>query len=334
MFAFIVKRLLAGLLVLGTLVVSIFVLFWYGPRSPVQGLCEQRTNNRCTSEFRAQLEENFGYNNPMLSELGKYVGGIFTGRDIQLGASTFVECSAPCLGLSYRTFVPAFDELIRRLPATISLAVGAAVIILLVGVTSGVLAARRRGTVADKALVSATLLMSSIPYVLFALLIYLYLNVINEVFPEAGYTPLTENPVAWLSGLLLPWLALGLYNSTQYTRFSRGAMIDALSEDYIRTARAKGLSSRTVTFKHGLRSALVPIVTIFGIDFAFLLAGTIFTEIIFGINGIGRWGLEAIQIEDFPVVQTTVLFGAIVVIVANIVVDILYGVLDPRVRIS
>ncbi|GAA1928433.1 ABC transporter permease subunit [Nocardioides lentus] len=333
MFAFVVKRLLSGVLVLAVISVSIFVLFWYGPRSPAQGLCDRRTNNRCTDEFLADLEQSLGYNNPMLSEFGKYVGGIFAGREIDLGNTT-VECAAPCLGLSYSTFVPVFDELVARLPATVSLAVGASVIILLVGVTSGVMAARRRGTVADKALVSATLIMSSIPYVLFALLAALYLNIVNEVFPQAGYTPLTENPAAWLTGLLLPWLALGLYNSTQYTRFSRGAMIEALNEDYIRTAKAKGLDTRTVTIRHGLRAALVPIVTIFGIDFAFLLAGTIFTEIIFGVPGVGRWGLEAIRIEDLPVVQATVLFGAIVVVLANITVDVLYSVLDPRVRIS
>ncbi|WP_121251014.1 ABC transporter permease [Nocardioides ferulae] len=333
MFAYIVKRLLAGFLVVTLISMMVYALFWYGPRSPAQELCRRESNNRCTPEKLERYEEALGYNNSVTSEYGKWAKGLVAGRDITVGASV-IHCEAPCLGLSYRTRQPVFEEMKTRLPATISLAVGAASITLTIGVTVGVLAARRRGTFADKALVSTTLFMSSIPYYLFALLSMLYLTIVYDVFPQTGYTPLTDNPGAWFTGLLLPWLALGFYNSTSYTRFSRGAMVESLSEDYIRTARAKGLTSRVVVMRHALRAALVPVVTIFGIDFAFLLAGTIFTEKIFDIQGIGRWGLDATLIKDLPVVQATVLFGSIIIVVANIIVDIIYSILDPRVRLS
>jgi peptide/nickel transport system permease protein len=134
--------------------------------------------------------------------------------------------------------------------------------------------------------------------------------------------------------MLLAWIALGIYGCTSYTRYSRGAMVETLSEDYIRTAKAKGLPPRTVVYKHALRAALVPIVTIFGIDFGTLLAGTVFTERIFEIQGIGFWGLQAVVARDLPVVAATALFGATMLIVANIVVDVVYSILDPRVRLS
>ncbi len=197
-------------------------------------------------------------------------------------------------------------------------------------------AARRRGTVTDKALVSGFLFLSSIPYYLFALLIWLYLTVVFEIplFNNPGYRPITENPASWFSGMLLAWIALGIFGCTQYTRYTRGAMVETLNEDYIRTAKAKGLPARTIVYRHGLRAALVPVVTIFGIDFGTLLAGTIFTETIFDIEGIGLWGLEAVTAKDLPVVSAVALFGAVMLIVSNIIVDLVYSILDPRVRLS
>jgi peptide/nickel transport system permease protein len=175
-----------------------------------------------------------------------------------------------------------------------------------------------------------------VPYYLFALLIWLYVTIVMEVpgLSSTGYVPLTENPAGWFGGLILAWIALGIFGSTQYTRFARGAMVEALSEDYIRTARAKGLPMRTVVYRHGLRAALVPIVTIFGIDLGTLLAGTIFTERIFSIEGIGLWALEAVYAKDLPVVQATALFAAAAMIIANIFVDVIYSLLDPRVRLT
>src|SRR5680860_864064 len=196
------------------------------------------------------------------------------------------------------------------------------------------IAARKRGTFADKAIVSSALVINAVPYYLLALLAYLYLISAWEVFPESGYFPLLQDgPVAWAKGLLLAWVMLGIAYSTQYARFSRGSMIESMGEDYVRTARAKGLSDRVVTFKHALRSAIVPVVTIFGLDFAYLIAGTFFTEKIFNIQGIGLTALDAIGTKDLPLISATVLIGATFIVLANIIVDVVYSMIDPRVRL-
>ena len=316
MFAYVVKRLMSGVLVLMLVSMAVFALFWYGPSSPAQPICDADTSNRCGDRIKI-YEENLGYNNPIYSEYGKFVKGVVAGRTIKLGPTSY-DCPAPCLGYSYRTKVPVWGELKDRLPATISVAMGGAFFYLLFGIPIGVAAARRRGTTTDKALVSSFLFLSSIPYYLFALLTWLYLTVVFEVpyFSDTGYHPFTQNPATWFTGLFLAWIALGIFGCTQYTRYTRGAMVETLSEDYIRTAKAKGLPTRTIVYKHGLRAALVPVVTIFGIE------------------GIGLWGLRAVVAKDLPVVAAVALFGALMLIVSNIIVDIIYSVLDPRVRLS
>jgi peptide/nickel transport system permease protein len=336
MFAYVVKRVLAGIVVIALVSVAIFTLFWYGPESPAKPICDRDTNQRCTPERLERYEHSMGYDNPIYVEYGKFMKGVVAGRTISVGPSEY-DCNAPCLGYSFRTKSPVWEEMQTRLPATVSVAVGGAFFYLLFGVPIGVAAARRRGTLADKALVSSFLTLSSVPYYLFALLTWLYLTVIFEVpvVSETGYfSPFTEGPAKWVSGLALAWIALGIFGCTQYTRYTRGAMVEALGEDYIRTAKAKGLPARTVVYKHGLRAALVPVVTIFGIDFGTLLAGTIFTEFIFEIQGIGRWSLEAVYGRDLPVVAATAIFSAFCLIVSNLLVDIVYSVLDPRVRLS
>src|SRR6476661_1974121 len=336
MFAYVVKRLISGVLVVTLVSMAIFLLFWYGPSSPAQPICDRETSNRCTATKLEVYERTLGYQTPVYEEYGKYVKGMFVGRTLTIASNEY-ECGAPCLGVSFRTKQPVKEELLSRIPATFSIAIGGAFLYLLFGVPIGVAAARRRGTVADKALVSSFLFISSVPYYLFALLTWLYLTITFEVplFSDTGYFPITQDgPFKWFSGLFLAWVALGIFGCTQYTRFTRGAMVEALSEDYIRTAKAKGLPSRTIVYKHGLRAALVPVVTIFGIDFGTLLAGTIFTERIFEIQGIGWWSLEAVQGRDLPVVQATALFSAVVLIISNLLVDVVYSVLDPRVRLS
>lgn len=334
MFSFLVKRILSGFLIVVLVSMMIYALFWYGPKSPALQLCVQETNGRCgeTSPRLEEYEERLGYNNPIYEEYGKWVKGLFVDRTIMIGQTPY-ECEAPCLGLSFRDKTQVTEQMKERMPVTISLALGASALYLLIGVSVGVLAARKRGTVSDKVLVASTLVFSSLPYYLVALLSFLLLTLSTSVFPDVQYTPITENPVEWASGLLLVWLVMGVFGATSYTRFSRGAMVEALSEDYVRTAKAKGLRSRTVVTRHALRAALVPVVTIFGLDVAFLLGGTVFTEAIFNLDGIGKWGLDATYILDLPVVQATSLVLAVSVVVMNIIVDIVYSWLDPRVRL-
>ena len=335
MLSFLVRRILSGLLIVVLVSMIVYVLFFFGPKSPALELCRRDTHGRCgeTSPRLEQYEERLGYNNPVYVEYGEWAKGLVSDRQIMIGETAYA-CDAPCLGLSFRDRTEVTAGLADRFPLTLSLAIGASSLYLLIGVTVGVLAARRRGTAADKALVASTLVLSSIPYYLVALLSFLLLTLSTSLFPKVQYTPLFDNPLKWAAGLLLVWLVLGIYGATSYTRFSRGAMVEALNEDYVRTATAKGLTSRVVVVRHALRAALVPVVTIFGIDLAFLLSGTVFTEAIFGLDGVGRWGLEAVQIKDLPVVQATSLVLAVAVVVANIVVDIVYSVLDPRVRLA
>ncbi len=328
MLGYIIRRLVAAFLVIVVTSMFVFTLFFLGPSNPAAILCNQ--NGRCTPERQVLLEHSLGLDQNVVTQYGKFVAGLFVGRKVELGA-TF-DCSAPCLGISFRTKTEVTKELVTKYPATLSLALGGAALYLIIGVIAGSLAARWRGSAADRGLVTGTLLVSSIPYYIVALMAWLYLVNQYQIF-HSGYFPLTDNPVKWASGLLLPWLVLGFTNATQYARFSRGSMVDSLGEDYVRTATAKGVSSNLVVFKHALRAAIVPIVTIFGLDFATLLAGTVFTEKIFEVDGIGVWGLEAIPV-DFPVISATVLVAAVLIVIGNLVVDVLYSFLDPRVRLA
>lgn len=333
MFSFLVRRVLSGALIVVLVSLMVYTLFWFGPKSPALELCRRDTNNRCTPEKLVEFEDRLGYNNPMIQEYGKWAKGLVAGRTIMHGTSAY-ECPAPCLGVSYRDKSLVTDQFKERFPVTLSIAVGAAALYLLIGVTVGILAARRRGTVADKGLVASTLVFSSIPYYLVALLSFLILTLSTSIFPEVQYVSPFQNPISWITGLLLVWLVMGLYGATSYTRYSRGSMVEALGEDYVRTAKAKGLRPRTVVMRHALRSALVPVITIFGLDVAFLLSGTVFTETIFSLEGIGKWGIDAVKISDLPVVQATTLILAVAVVLMNIIVDIVYSWLDPRVRLA
>lgn len=329
MSGYIVRRLIGAALVVVVTSMLVFVLFFAGPSEPARSLCQQ---DRCTPAQLALINRALGYDQPVTSQYLVWAKGIVAGRDIDFGGSIY-ECPAPCLGVSFQQRVPVLDILVKRFPATLSIAIGGATLYLTIGVTLGVLAARRRGTTTDRVLVGGSLLVSSIPYYLLALLAYLYLVSSWGLFPATGYTSPFESPIGWVSGMLLPWLVLGFASSTQYARFSRGSMVEALSEDYVRTAKAKGLAERKV-LRHALRAAIVPVVTIFGLDIAFLLAGTIFTEQIFSVDGIGRTALAAIRQQDLPIISATVLIGAFLVVVANLIVDVVYSIIDPRVRLS
>ena len=330
MFGYIVRRLVAAFLVVVLTSMFVFALFFLGPSNPAATICNQ--SQRCTAERQASLEHALGLDQSVVSQYGVFVKGLFVDREVDIGAN--YHCDAPCLGISFLTKSEVRKDLVDKYPATLSLALGGAAVFLFLGVTMGTLAARYRGTFADRALVTGSLLLSSIPYYVVALIAWIYLVNTWTVFPVTGYFPITDNPAKWFGGLLLPWLVLGIAYSTQYARFTRGSMAETLGEDYVRTAAAKGVSSNKVVFKHALRAAIVPIVTIFGLDFAALLAGTIFTEYIFDIDGVGSWSLRALSPVDFPIVSAVVLVSAILVVVANLVVDVIYSFIDPRVRLA
>jgi peptide/nickel transport system permease protein len=221
-----------------------------------------------------------------------------------------------------------------RLPVTVSLVAGYGVLVLTIGVSVGAMAAKRRGTVGDRFLMSGTLVLSSVPYYIVGLMVALYLTILYPVLPRGGWTPPSENLVKWFGGLLTPWLVLGIYSCTDYARYSRGSMVETLSEDFIRTARAKGLSDRMVTYKHALRAGLIPVITIFGLDIAGSLSGAIFTEKIFDLPGLGNLVLDSVSNYDLPVIMGTVLLASVILVVMNLIVDVAYSLIDPRVRLA
>src|SRR3954453_16423553 len=330
MFGYIVRRLFSAALVVILISMTVFAFFFLVPKAPARPLCN--LNGRCNEEKLALLTEEMGFNDSVVHQYGIWAKGLFADRTISFGPK--YKCSAPCLGISYSTRTEVTEDLKTKFPATLSIAIGASIIFLPLGVFLGVIAARNRGTFIDRGLVSFSILLYSIPFFVVALVAWIFFSLTWQIFPDTTYVPFTQNPATWFWHMLLPWLVLGLTNSTAYARYTRGQMIETFGEDYVRTATAKGLHSRTVMLRHALRAAIVPIITIFGLDFAYLLPGTPTLEWIFGIDGIGRWSIEALrQPIDFPVVAATVLVAAVIIVLANLVVDIVYSVIDPRVRL-
>jgi peptide/nickel transport system permease protein len=336
MTGFIVRRVLSSILVVILTSMFVFVLFFKGMGdAPARNYCEKLGPGKCSATKLNSIRHQYGYDKPLITNYGEWAKGIFVGRHNVYDDGKYYDCPAPCLGISITTGNTVWHDLKQKYPATITLAVGGATLYLVIGVTLGALAARWRGTTGDRLLVGGTLVVSSIPFYVIALLAWIYLSLQLQIFPETGYYPITQNPAKTIAWMALPWLVIGLTNCTSYARFTRGQMVETLSEDYIRTAQAKGVRTNRVLFKHALRAAIVPVVTIFGLDFATLLAGTIFTEQIFSIDGIGRWGLQALSTPiDINVISATVLVAAVLIVVANLLVDILYSFLDPRVSVA
>ncbi|ADB31763.1 binding-protein-dependent transport systems inner membrane component [Kribbella flavida DSM 17836] len=330
MLYFVARRLVSALSVVLVTLIATFTLFFVAPTDPAAAICGERN---CTAERYNEIKESLHLDRPKVQQFAEYTAGIFVGRTFEASGSTR-ECAAPCLGYSFKNDQPVTEMLKTRLPVTVSLVAGYAVLVLTIGVFVGSMAAKRRGSLGDRALMSSTLILSSVPYYIVALMISLYFTILYPILPRGGYTPLTDNPAKWFMGFLTPWLVLGLYFCTSYARYSRGSMVETLSEDYIRTARAKGLSDRKVTYKHALRSGLIPVITIFGLDVAGSLAGAIFTERIFDLPGIGNLVLSSLQNYDLPVIMGTVLIASGVLVTMNFLVDIAYSVVDPRVRLA
>jgi peptide/nickel transport system permease protein len=295
-----------------------FIVFYTLPSADPALLRAGRTPR---PELVAQIRHQLGLDKPWYVQYWRYMKHLVLHFD---------------LGYSYQNTISVKQQIVDRLPATISLTVGAAVIWLVSGITVGIVSAVRRGKLVDRLSMGAALVAISAPVFWLGLVaLYFFADVIGKlhVFPGAGsYTPITDDPAKWFTALILPWLVLAASFAAFYARLLRGNLIETMSEDYIRTARAKGLPERRVILRHGLRGAITPVVTAAGIDIGILLGGAILTETVFNIPGIGRLVYESIQDGDLPMIQGTVLVGAFFIIFANLVVDVLYAFLDPRVR--
>jgi peptide/nickel transport system permease protein len=315
---YIIRRLLWVILLLLVVSAVTFVIFYELPSADPAAL---RAGKSPTPEQLATIRHTLGLDKPVYEQYWLYMKKIVLHFDF---------------GYSFQDSQPVRREIFDRLPATVSLTVGAVFVWLLIGLPVGIISAIRRRSVADRVSMGGALLAISAPvYWLGLVALYLFANDIGvvKVFNGAGtYVGLTENAGRWFGSLILPWFVLAASFAAFYARLLRANLIETMSEDYIRTARAKGLRERRVIGRHAMRAAITPIVTILGLDIGILLGGAILTETIFNIPGIGRLAYEGIQNADLPVIQGTVLFGALFIVVANLVVDIAYAFLDPRVR--
>ena len=331
MFRFAIKKLLLAVVTLFTVSVITFGLFFVLPNNPAELMCGN--GKTCSEDRIAMIERRMGLDASPLEQYGDFMKGVFAGRTFGEG-ETARECPAPCLGFSFRNDEPVLNIVKRTLPVTLSIVFGAFVVWLVLGVSIGMISALRQGTSFDKMAVGTSLIGASMPILLFGPLLLIIFVYESGVLSYPRYVPVTEDPVAWATAMALPWVALGFLNSASYARLSRAQMLETLSEDFVRTARAKGLPKMRVYGKHALRAAITPSVTIAGLDLGTYLGGTVITETIFGFTGLGRASLNAAINLDMPVVMATVLLAAVFIIAANIIVDALYAVIDPRVRLG
>jgi peptide/nickel transport system permease protein len=330
MFRYLVRRLLAAAVIMLVITTITFFIFFALPSDPALLAC----GKTCSPSRLAEIKHSLGLDQSSLTQYWEFLKGLVAGRDYG-DQSVRIHCGAPCLGVSFQTDTPVLTTLLQDFPADLSLGLGAAVAFLVLGVGLGTVAAVRRGRAADKAAVGLALFGVSVQiYFIGLLLLYLFVDKF-QILPTSGYTSITEDPAGWFKGLILPWATLVIVYLAMYTRLTRSSMLEVFSEDYMRTARAKGLPAATVVLKHGLRAAITPIITIFGMDVGSLIGGSaVITESVFGINGIGKLAVDSVQNSDLPVILGTTLFAATFVVLANVVVDLVYGLVDPRVRLA
>lgn len=324
MLRYVIRRLLWAFVMIVMVIAFVFAIFFVlpggqgrredGRASPVAVLMAGR-NPR--PDLVADIEHRLGLDRPVHIQFGLYLGRALKGD----------------LGYSYQSQQDVRQAVARRLPATMSLAFGASVVWLLIGIPLGVISALRRRSLLDRGSMLLALIGVSMPTFWLGLMAVFFFDSRLGIYNVGDYAPLTEDPVLWFKSLWLPWIVLAIVQAAFYTRMVRGNMLEVQGEDYIRTARAKGLRERSV-IRHSLRSALTPVVTMYGLDVGVLLGGAIITESIYSIPGIGLLAVEAIASSDLPTILGVTVIASFFVIAMNLVVDVLYAALDPRVRYS
>ena len=312
---FIVRRLVGMVGVLFAVSVLVFLIFNVIPNSPPA----QRLAGKNAQPFLVKsIEEEWGFDESLPQQYVTMMEQVFSG-----------ELS------SYEPRIPVDEQIFERIPATLSLSIGAALVALCLGLLLGYLSAVKAGGWLDRLLTGVAIAGVSIPVFLIAPVLLYLLAYTLEVFPSGGYVPLTENPLDWAYHLILPWFTLAILSIGFYSRVLRSSMLDAMNEDYVRTARAKGLSEHQVMTRHVLRNSLIPVVTLFGLDFGAMIAGTaIITEVLFDIDGVGAYAVLAVENVELPPVMGVTLYATFFVVLVNALVDIAYAYLDPRVRLG
>jgi peptide/nickel transport system permease protein len=331
MLTYIVRRLFAAV---GLLLVVVLITFWiffilpmWAGQTP-ESLAAAYVGKQQNAAALHAVIQQFGFDKPLFVQFFDYVKGIVVGRSYSDGVS-MVQCNAPCFGYSFKNYEQVWPTLLNRAPVTLSIGVGAGFLWLVFGVLSGVISAVRKGSLADRASMGIALAGVALP-------VYFVGPLLEAITGQWStvYVSFLSNPLQWAQHLLIPWIALAFGYAALYTRLTRAGMLDALNEDFVRTARAKGLGERRVLIKHALRAAITPIITIFGMDLGAVLGGAVLLEVVFSLPGLGLLAITSIQAQDFPMVMGVTLIAAFFIVVANIVVDVLYAAVDPRVRLS
>jgi peptide/nickel transport system permease protein len=338
MFAYTVRRIFAGIIMLTAMSMVTFVMFFSSPIDPAQFAC----GKNCSLEQRAQVRKGLGYDKPVWEQWKSFAVGVFKGRDYpedkslrEAAPQLVAHCGAPCLGYSRVNIATVTEEFKDRIPVSSSLAVMAFLMWIAGGVALGALAAVTKGSIIDRSLVGTALIFYAFPTFFVGLFLLKFLAIRWQIFPVPNYTPIADGGIgAWVTNLVLPGLTLALFYMAGYVRMTRAFVLESMGEDYLRTAKAKGLAPRKILFKHTMRAALTPLVTMAGLDFAGLLGGAVITETVFNYNGLGKLAVDSVQTYDLPTIVGLVLLLGAFVIVANIIVDILYAFIDPRVRVG
>jgi peptide/nickel transport system permease protein len=312
---FIVRRLAGMVAVLFAVSVIVFVVFTVLPNENPAHLL---AGKNATPQLVKNIEEEWGFNEPLPVQYFEMMKKVFTGELT-----------------SYKPRIPVDEQIIDGIPATFSLTIGAAIIWLFFGLLLGYISAVRAGGWLDKLLTGVSVAGISIPVFLIAPVLLYFLTYKIELFPNAQYVPFEDSPVEWVEHLILPWVTLAILSIGFYSRVLRSNMLDVMNEDYVRTARAKGLSERKVMTRHVLRNSLIPIITLFGLDFGATIAGTaIITETLYSLEGVGLYAAEAVKKYELPPIMGVAIYGAFFVVFVNAIVDIAYAYLDPRVRLG
>ena len=313
MVAFLIRRFIGMLLVLAAVSFIVFAIFIVVPGGDPAQRIAGRT---ATQQLIENVRHTWGFDKPFYVQYAKMLKKTFSGDLV-----------------SYTNQTNVVSQIKEGAPATFSLAIGAAVIWLLFGVVVGVISAVTAGRWSDRVITVVALTGISMPVFWLGLILRYFLAEKNTIFPDGEYVPLTQNPAEWFWHLLLPWFTLAVLFIGFYGRVLRGNILDTINEDYVRTARAKGVNPRRVLVKHVLRNSLIPIVTLFGLDFAGVLGGgAILTETVYDLHGVGQYAAQSIGNFDLPPIMGVTLFGAFFIVFFTAVVDLLYAWLDPRIR--
>jgi peptide/nickel transport system permease protein len=338
--AFAIRRILVGIVMLLAMVLVVFVLF-FAAGNPARDVC----GKFCTPEKLKQVTQVYGYDQPISEQFGLFMKGLVVGRDYPVddkyraalektNPDLVIHCAAPCLGYSQHDALTVNADIAKYAPVTISLAIYAFIFWIFFGVLFGVLAAVFKGKWLDRIVVGVTLVVYALPTFFVGTFLLQFVAIKWQLVPYPSYVSIADGGVwGWFLSLFLPALTLALFYMAAYVRITRAFVLESLTEDYIRTARAKGLQTRVVLFKHGLRAALTPLLSMAGLDFAALLGGAVITESVFNYQGLGLLAVTALKNSDLPVLIGLVIVAGAAVIAMNILVDILYAFVDPRVRL-